>query len=305
VFGINTHFDATSALALGSGVTVSALTAASATELRATVTVADDPRIAGFHDVRVTTGGEVATEDVPGPLLVVRGLAADIPRLTDVSPAEGPPGAALTLSVTGENTHFADTSAAEFFPGGVRVVAIRATGPTAAELDVEIDGDTTLGARDLAIVTGGETASGLGLFAVRGTAVAGCSAASDCDDAEPCTENRCVDGRCQFPAVTGIATVRCAFARPLAPPECEGASIPKAVINKFTAAGRLVERAAEATTARQARNLLRKARRPLRASIRAVGKAEHRRRRPLPAACATVLRAVLGFAQGRLAEFRL
>ena len=66
-----THFDAgTSAAGFGAGVAVNSLTVTSPTSAVANVTAGAGAAI-GFRDVTVQTGGELASESVPGPLLVV------------------------------------------------------------------------------------------------------------------------------------------------------------------------------------------------------------------------------------------
>jgi hypothetical protein len=115
--------------------------------------------------VSVQTGGELATETVPGPLLVVESLA--IARILSVSPSQTAPGTSLTLQVTAENTHFvAGISTARFSPGGITVLAIRVLSPTVVELDIRVELSAAPGARDLTITTGGEEAAKLGAFEV-------------------------------------------------------------------------------------------------------------------------------------------
>ncbi len=304
VFGINTHFDSTSVLALGPGVTVGAISAPSPTELRVQVAVATDRAALGYHNVSVTTGGEVAGESVTGPLLVIERLAASIPRILGVSPAEGRPGAALTLRATGENTHFAaGVSTVELSPEGVGVSAVRVLDPTTIEIDVQIDPGATLGFRDLVVTTGGEAAAGLGVFAVT-TGAGGCTAVAECDDAEPCTENQCADGRCTYPDETGIDAVLCAFGRSLDAAACSGQPVPAAVGKRFAKARSLVERAAVSPKPKKAQKLLKKAAKTLTGAVKQIGKAERRKKKALSAECAAALRAVVSGAQQRVQGFQ-
>ncbi|CAA9219573.1 MAG: hypothetical protein AVDCRST_MAG56-674 [uncultured Cytophagales bacterium] len=72
ISGINTHFSDASELSLGSGITVLGTVAVGKEQLRATIKI-DATAETGFRDVVVTTGTEVADEDVVGPFLVTLG----------------------------------------------------------------------------------------------------------------------------------------------------------------------------------------------------------------------------------------
>ena len=82
VTGINTNFNATSILNLGSGITIDSIRALSAVELQAHIHITPSA-IPGFRDVTVTTGKEIAAESVPGPFLIT-GAECITPEMKDL-----------------------------------------------------------------------------------------------------------------------------------------------------------------------------------------------------------------------------
>ncbi|MEL6863229.1 MAG: T9SS type A sorting domain-containing protein [Bacteroidota bacterium] len=91
VFGGNTNFDASSVLNLGSGISIRSTQAISPTQLEAEIKIAADA-IAGFRSIVVTTGGEVAVENVIGPFFVSLStvVPCDALPLIDIVQAELP-----------------------------------------------------------------------------------------------------------------------------------------------------------------------------------------------------------------------
>jgi hypothetical protein len=126
-----------------------------------------------------------------------------------------------------------------------------------------------------------------------------CSAG--CNDGEPCTVDAC-DGTdaCVWTAAVGDESATCGFARSLAPPECTGARVPRGVRKRFKRAGTLVTRGLEAASARRAAQLLGRGSRLLGRVLTLIDRAERRRRRPLPAPCASALRALVGDTRARV-----
>ncbi|MEI6950289.1 SpoIID/LytB domain-containing protein [Paraflavisolibacter sp. H34] len=88
VTGIHTHFDSTSVLNLGSGITVLHATALSREELQADIRIASSA-LPGFRNVTVTTGAEQAVENVPGPFLVTAATDTCSFLLADLGPDKG------------------------------------------------------------------------------------------------------------------------------------------------------------------------------------------------------------------------
>jgi hypothetical protein len=168
-----THFAAGSSVAnLGAGVTVNSVTVSSPTSAVANVTVAAGATV-GFRDVTVATGGELAAENVTGPLLVAAATPA-LPRLTGASPAAGARGATVDVAITGADTAFAaGTSVASVSGSGVQVLSTTVTSPTAAVARLQIAGNAPLGFRDLKVTTGTQEATLLDGFEVTAPAASG------------------------------------------------------------------------------------------------------------------------------------
>lgn len=166
ISGGSTAFAAgTSTADFGPGIDVEALAVESPTRAVATVTVADDAEL-GFRSVSVTTGAEVAAEDVPGPFLVIA-EAPDIPTLVSASPASAAQGATITVTVVGEHTSFVDgVSVASVSGDGVTVLTTDVTSPTSATAQVQVAADASLGFRDLTVTTGSESAALLDGFEI-------------------------------------------------------------------------------------------------------------------------------------------
>ncbi len=87
ITGINTNFDNTSIPYLGSGIIVHNINAISKEELTATLLIQSDAAI-GFRNVTVTTGTEIATENVPGPFLVIGSACTVPPVITGIKISE-------------------------------------------------------------------------------------------------------------------------------------------------------------------------------------------------------------------------
>ena len=96
VSGANTHFTDASVLNLGTGITVSSVHAISSTQLQAAIIIAADAST-GYRNVIVTTGAEVANENVIGPFLVIEAGCTPI----NVSSVTIPSGGTATLTATG------------------------------------------------------------------------------------------------------------------------------------------------------------------------------------------------------------
>jgi hypothetical protein len=167
VSGGLTHFDqGSSAAAFGTGVTVNSLTVTSPTSAVANVTAGAGATI-GFRDVTVQTGGELANENVTGPLLVVA-AAPPVPRLTGASPNFGIRGSTVDVTLTGADTHFeAGQSLVSVSGPGVQLVSTTVDGATSLVARLEIAGGAPPGFRDLKVTTGAEHAVLLDGFEVR------------------------------------------------------------------------------------------------------------------------------------------
>jgi hypothetical protein len=122
----------------------------------------------------------------------------------------------------------------------------------------------------------------------------------ECDDADPCTIDRCVAGGCGAEQRTGFDGVLCAFERELDGPSCSGAPVPGALGKQFDKARSLVLSAREAAPSKRAGKLLAKAGGKLTKGLRMVPRAARRRCDPLAATCADALMHVVGDARSRV-----
>jgi subtilisin family serine protease len=114
-----------------------------------------------------------------------------------------------------------------------------------------------------------------------------------CDDGDTCTENLCApDAGCQFPALDGVASVRCVLDRGL--PSCPGVELPASVQRRFARAQHLIDRGESARRRRKQRLLVRRAARVLKQAATAVTRAP-----TLPPECVTSLSGTLGAARER------
>ncbi len=168
ITGQDTGFDGTSSLGIsGAGVSVDSLSATSATELLATVTLsADAPE--GLRDVTVTTGAQVVTgRDM---FEVVCGDCSTA-RLVSITPSEASPGMAVDVTVEGEGTNFDGSSVLTFDGGGITVDTLTPIDATSLTASLSIAVDATLGSRTARVTTGDEEAVGADLFEVVGQPV--------------------------------------------------------------------------------------------------------------------------------------
>ena len=133
--------------------TVNHVTVDSPTSAVANVTVAPGAAI-GFRDVTVQTGGELASETVPGPFLVDGRAAGD--RAADRrEPARGRARIDRRRRAHGRRHGVrSGTSVASVTGTGVQVLSTTVSSPTSAVARLQIAADAPLGFRDLKVTTG-------------------------------------------------------------------------------------------------------------------------------------------------------
>ncbi len=143
----------------GEGITPGTVTVTSPTSLQVQVTVAADAPV-GFRRVTVRTGDEVLPLNSTLVLVEALGLADDLPSIESVLPRWLPRGAAnVDLKVTAVNTNFVNGETTATISGtGVTVLGTTVASPTTATVRVNVDAAADLGARDVVLTTGGQTA---------------------------------------------------------------------------------------------------------------------------------------------------
>ena len=123
-------------------------------------------------------------------------------------------------------------------------------------------------------------------------------------DSDPCAlDSSCTGASAACPTAApkvGIAAALCAFDRNLGEGACSGQSMPPVVHRLFVQARGLVAQTNGASPARK-RKLLRQAGTLLKKANAAIARAERRKQAPLSASCATLTKAMISDALGRVA----
>jgi 6-phosphogluconolactonase (cycloisomerase 2 family) len=161
ITGNGTHFDITSSLNPGSGITVNSLNAVSPTYLTAILNISSGATL-GTRNITVSTGGEILT------LTNAFTVAARTPALTSVSPASAHQAdTALPVTISGVFTHFTAGSNVSF-GAGVTATVVSAPNATTLNVTITVDPAATVGPRTITVTSGTETATLTNTFQVTG-----------------------------------------------------------------------------------------------------------------------------------------
>ncbi len=171
-----TTADASSAATLNTtlGLTISTTTGA--------VTGTVPTVIGSFSVVFQVSKGGTATTTKPFTINVAPSATggALVPGLTSISPPGGVTSTAVSVTITGSNTHFTSSSVVETLlaPGvsgvnGVTVSSVTAPSPTSLTATFTIAANAAIGMRDLKVTSGAEVANLPGAFMVTAPVAAG------------------------------------------------------------------------------------------------------------------------------------
>jgi hypothetical protein len=150
------YFTGATAVSLGSGVTVTSFTVDSGNQITANVAI--DPLASlGARDVSVST--PAGTGALAGGFTVVQPL----PIVTSVSPAEGTQGQSLAVTIAGD--YFTGATAVSL-GSGITVTSFAVGSANRLTADIIIAGSTSVGPRDVNVVTPGGTGTLADGFAV-------------------------------------------------------------------------------------------------------------------------------------------
>src|SRR5439155_1762665 len=146
-----THYvQGTTTASFGAGITVVSLTVNSATTATTVVNI-DAGTATGNRNLTLTTGTEVVT--LPNGFTV----AAGTPVLQTVNPGSGQQGKQiLSVSLTGQLTHFVQGTTTASFGAGITVVSLTVNSPTTATAVLNIDPAGATGSRNVTLTTGPE-----------------------------------------------------------------------------------------------------------------------------------------------------
>jgi len=132
-------------VSFGDGITVTAFTNTSSTEITASITVGADATL-GTRDVTVTT--PIDTDTLAAGFTVL----PPAPTITSVSPSKGNQGESIDLTITGTNfSEVEDVS----FGAGITVASFGMDSSTQITASITIAADATLGARSISVTTPG------------------------------------------------------------------------------------------------------------------------------------------------------
>jgi RHS repeat-associated protein len=153
--GADTHFvQGTTTVNLGAGVSVAAVTVNSPTNLTATVNI-DPLATIGFRSVTVTTGAEALSMRAGG-FNIDKGPAA----ISQIAPSSGAQGQSMTVTITGQSTHFAQgvtTADFQFVSGGGSSISnFIVNSPTSITATLNIGPLETITQHTVTITTEGE-----------------------------------------------------------------------------------------------------------------------------------------------------
>lgn len=160
IAGANTAFvNGVTTVEFGEGITPGTVAVTGPESLRVQVTVASDAPV-GFRKVTVRTEGQTLTLNNALVLVEALGLAGDLPSIESVLPRWLPRGASnVDLNITAVNTNFVNGETTATISGtGVTVLGTTVASPTTATVRVNVDAAADLGARDVVLTTGGQTA---------------------------------------------------------------------------------------------------------------------------------------------------
>ena len=159
VTGANTHFDNSTFANFGDGITVNSISGITPTSLTANITIKTTTYL-GIRMVTVVTGGEYATSGAQGFNVV-----ASNATLSSISPNTASQATNLSVVVTGANTHFLQ-NASNLSISGVNVGNVTVTSPTSLTASIAVGPNTSVGAHDVNVTTGGEAVTLPGAFTV-------------------------------------------------------------------------------------------------------------------------------------------
>lgn len=161
VRGANVAWASDAVVTLGSGIEVESVTVVSPTQLTVRAKVNPAAGI-GYRTATVTQGDTTAQLS---RALFVQIASVGIPTVTGISPASTGVGRESTITVTGENTHFAAGTTTASFGDGVEVLGVVVNSPTEAVVTIRTAADANVGFRNVVMTSGSETAVLLqGLF---------------------------------------------------------------------------------------------------------------------------------------------
>ncbi len=159
ITGRNTNFNDSSAISFsGEGITTGAPNVISATKMEVPVTI-DSAAALGFRDITITsTLDSSVTETANGIGLFSVTDATGTPTIVGITPPSGTTGQTLTVTISGQNTTFTDSSVLNM-EAGITVLSRTAINQAQLQAQIKIADDATPGFRNVTVTTGTEVAT--------------------------------------------------------------------------------------------------------------------------------------------------
>ena len=159
--GLYTHWaQGTTQLSFGASITVSNITVSSATSLTAQLAI-DGTATVGTRTPTVTTGVEVVSQ------ANIFSVLAAVPIIMTLNPGSGQQGRTnLSVTITGQSTHFVPGTSQASFGAGVTVISLTVASATSATAVINLDPAAAVGARTVTVTTVAEVASFTNGFAI-------------------------------------------------------------------------------------------------------------------------------------------
>ncbi|MGC2637763.1 MAG: Ig-like domain-containing protein [Acidobacteriaceae bacterium] len=151
-------------VSFGSGINVTAVTVASATQLTASITVNDNATV-GSRDITVTTNSQ--QETLSNGFSVTPGT----PVITEINPNYGNPGQTLSVNIYGQYTNWVNGTTVANFGTNVTVNSTTVSSPTQLAANITINAAAPVGPVDVTTTTSSEVESVAGGFTIQAATI--------------------------------------------------------------------------------------------------------------------------------------
>ncbi|HEY6446118.1 MAG TPA: Ig-like domain-containing protein [Acidobacteriaceae bacterium] len=151
-------------VSFGSGINVTAVTVASATQLTASITVNDNATV-GSRDITVTTNSQ--QETLSNGFSVTPGT----PVITEINPNYGNPGQTLSVNIYGQYTNWVNGTTTANFGSSITVNSVTVSSATQLTANITIGATAPVGPVDVTTTTNSEVETVPGGFTIQAATI--------------------------------------------------------------------------------------------------------------------------------------